>query len=173
MKLIKAIRDTDFMISLPNPVIRKERRASRAVVFDKDKNVALLNVTKNNYHKLPGGGIEEGESIDAALRRELLEEIGCAVENVRELGIIEEYRGKFELHQISYCFIADLSGEKGEPNFDEGEIEDGFKPEWLSLEDAIRTLEGETGVEDYEGKFIRVRDLALLEEARDLLAGIN
>jgi 8-oxo-dGTP pyrophosphatase MutT (NUDIX family) len=166
MNLIKTIRDKDIGVDSPVPSnYVKRREASRAIVFDKEKNIALLNVTKKNFHKLPGGGIEEGEDVEAALRREVLEEIGCSIENIRELGIVEEYRGKFELHQISYCFLADIRGEKGSPSFEGDEIEDGFQPVWVNFKDAIKTLEGEVNVEDYEGKFIHLRDLTLLREA--------
>ena len=165
MKILKVIKDTDLGLISPTPTAYKERKASRAIVFDKDKNVALLHATKKYFHKLPGGGIEAGEHIADALARELLEEIGCSVDNIRELGVIEEYRNKFELHQTSYCFLADLIGEKGTPKFEEDEIEDGFEPVWMSLEDAIKTLDSEVSVEDYEGKFIRLRDITFLQEA--------
>ncbi len=39
-----------------------------------------------------GRGIEEGEDNIEALKRECMEEIGCTITNVRELGVIEEYR---------------------------------------------------------------------------------
>ncbi len=164
MQILKTIKDEDFGLSNPTPKNYRERIASRAIVFDKDKNIALPYVTKKNFHKLPGGGVEEGETITEALTRELLEEIGCSVNNVRELGIIEEYRNKFNLHQISYCFIADIVGEKGIPNLVGDEIVDGFEPVWMSVSDAIKTLESEINVEDYEGKFIRLRDLTLLQK---------
>ena len=82
------------------------------------------------------------------------------------MGIIEEYRNKFRLHQISYCFIADLSGGKGAPNFEQGKIRDGFEPAWLNISLAIKILENESGVKDYEGKFIWLRDLTFLKEAK-------
>ena len=140
MKIIKIIRDNDFGLNIPDPQTHEERSAAREIVFDSEKRVALLHATKKSYHKLPGGGIEEGEDTETALKRELLEEIGCLVENIRELGIIEEYRNDLKLHQVSYCFIADLVGEKGETNLEEGKIADGFEPEWMSLSDATRTL---------------------------------
>jgi ADP-ribose pyrophosphatase YjhB (NUDIX family) len=165
MKNLKTIKDSDFGLNHPAPAVYKEREASRAIVFDMDGNIALLHATKKHFHKLPGGGIEHGEDIAAALERELLEEIGCRANNVRELGSIEEYRNKFELHQVSYCFLANLSGDKGTPNLEEDEVADGFEPVWMSLEDAIKTLKSEADVEDYEGKFIQQRDLTFLQEA--------
>jgi ADP-ribose pyrophosphatase YjhB (NUDIX family) len=164
MKLLLTIRDGDFAPEDPAPSRYKERRASRAVVFDADRKVALLHAAKLNYHKLPGGGIEAGENIEAALRREIREEIGCDVANIRELGCIEEYRNKFEIHQLSYCFLADVRGGKGTPHLEEDEIAEGFETVWLDIRTAISTLENDD-IEDYKGKFIRTRDLAFLKAA--------
>lgn len=166
MKLIKTIRDSDIGGGFPDCPVVQERRASRAVVFDVDGNVALLHASKKNFHKLPGGGIEAGEDIETALRREVSEEIGCSVKNLRELGIVEEFRNQWALHQISYCFLADLDGEKGLPHLEEDEIADGFETVWVGIDEAIKILESEAPVEDYEGKFIQLRDLTLLREAK-------
>ena len=165
MEIIETIKDADLGLPFADGGVYQERRASRAVVFDEDGKIALLYAAKKHFHKLPGGGIEGTESIEEALRREVSEEIGCTIRNIRELGIVEEFRNKFMLHQLSYCFLADLAGEKGVPHFEPSEIEDGFVPVWLDIEEAIRTLEGETDIEDYEGKFVRVRDLAFLQKA--------
>lgn len=169
MEILRTIVDADIGSDVGRPATLEERRASRAIVFDADGNVALLHATRKHYHKLPGGGIEAGEGIHEALRRETLEEIGCHITNIRDLGIIEEYRNKLSLHQISYCFIADVLGEKGEPHLEEGEIADGFDPVWMDLESAIQTLEAEDSIENYEGRFIRLRDLTFLKEAKKLL----
>jgi 8-oxo-dGTP diphosphatase len=166
MQVLKTIRDANFGEDVPSPERYETRGAGRAIVFDADRNIALLHVTKEHYHKLPGGGIEEGEDPIAAMRREVLEEIGCEVENIKELGIIEEYRNKMGLHQTSYCYVADLVGEKGRPHFEEGEIALGFEIEWMTIEDAIKTLESETDVEEWEGKFIVLRDLTFVRAAR-------
>jgi len=164
--IFKTIQDSDIGSTDPVPEKYVERKAARAIVFDGDGKVALFHATKKHYHKLPGGGVEAGEDIETALRRELQEEIGCEVDSIREVGMIEEYRNRFELHQLSYCFTANVIGEKGTPHLEEGEIAEGFVTEWMDLDTAIETLENEKGVEDYQGKFIQARDLLFLKKAR-------
>ena len=172
MEVLKIIRDADIGVAGPIPAAYRERIAARAVVFDANGEIALQHMTKQDYHKLPGGGVEEGESVEAGLARELAEEIGCTVGNVRELGIIEEFRDERELHHISYCFAADVTGEKSAPNPDEGEVAAGAEAVWLGLEDAIRTLEEEGArVGEYSAKFTSLRDLTLLKEARKTRGG--
>jgi len=168
MQILKTITDLDLGIEPVKSTITRERCASRAVVFDKDNNVALLDATLKNYHKLPGGGIEENEDFTQALKRECKEEIGCYVEVTSEIGIVEEYASRSGFHQLSYCFIAKVIGEKGVSTLEDDETADGFKTIWLSLDEAIKILANETGV--YEGKFIQLRDLSILQEAKRIIS---
>ncbi len=90
----------------------RTRQAARAILFDGQK-IALLHVTKLNYHKLPGGGVESGEDIETALKRECLEEVGTEIEVGKEIGSIVEYRGQFNLVQTSHCLVVRVLGNKG------------------------------------------------------------
>jgi 8-oxo-dGTP diphosphatase len=61
------------------------RRAVRAVVLDEDDRVLLCRLAIPEpagtvVWVTPGGGVERGETPFAALRRELLEEVGLAVD---------------------------------------------------------------------------------------------
>lgn len=113
------------------------RGAVRAVVLDKAKKIALLNVAKHNYHKLPGGGIEAGEDEITALKRECLEETGCQIEVSSEIGSILEYKDQWQVKQESFCYLAKVIGQKQQPEFTEEELVDGFKLLWVDLKTAI------------------------------------
>jgi 8-oxo-dGTP pyrophosphatase MutT (NUDIX family) len=76
------------------PVVRK---AVRALVYDAEGRVLLVQyqrpVDAETWWGTPGGGIDPGESHEAALRRELLEEVGLAT---YELGPqVFEHVGEF------------------------------------------------------------------------------
>jgi 8-oxo-dGTP diphosphatase len=144
------------------------RRAARAVVFDEKDCVALLPVSKHNYYKLPGGGIEEGEDIPEAVKRECLEEIGCEIEIVQEIGEIHEFRPKNKFKQTSYCYIAKTSGAKGEPAFTESEQRQGFlMPVWVPIAEAIGLVENNTP-DNYNGPYIVKRDGTFLKKAQSI-----
>lgn len=166
MKLLAVIRDEDVGLISKKSGLTKKRSAARTILI-KGKTIALLNVTKDKHHKLPGGGLEGREKIKEALYREILEETGCKIKIIGEVGKIMEYRSLFDLIQTSFCYIATVVKE-GKPQFDEGERKAGFKLEWIGMNSAMKLLKKEKPA-TYDGKFIIIRDLKFIEAAKKLI----
>jgi len=117
---------------------------------------------------LPGGAVEGDESLEEALGRETLEEVGCDCEVIAELGIVKEYINQYKKLNISNSFLAKVKGPIGAPSFTDHEIEYGFKLKWISLDEAIDLVKnGE--YRTYRGKFIRIRDSVILEKAKEAI----
>lgn len=171
MKNILTIHEQDIVPAVQqvdkNNYDYRKREAARAIVLDNTGRVALLHVGLDEYHKLPGGGIEEGEDIQTALERELQEEIGCKAKVTGEVGEIVEFRDEGKLQQTSYCFMARQIGEKGLPDFTEKELREQFAIVWAeSLESAVALVRNDMP-KSYAGKFIQKRDLQFLKTAQE------
>lgn len=137
------------------------RRAARGVVINNNGQVGLLHVQKLGYYKLPGGGIEHGESEKQAFVRECREELGAKVEIEQEIGQVIEYRQRFLLQQISFCYLAKVVGETFAPEYTEEELSEDFTIVWVSPQKALQLVSlGETS--DYEGQYIEERDTCVL-----------
>src|SRR5581483_4905798 len=146
MKNLLTIREQDIVSDSPeiDTSTFRKRGAARAVLFDDKGQVYLLNVSTHGYHKLPGGGIDEGEDIKQALERELMEEVGCKAEILADLGTVIEYRNYDDggLEQTSYCYLAKQVGEQFASALEEGELAEGmFEVKAQNIDDAIALLQ--------------------------------
>lgn len=99
-------------------------------------------VKKQAFLRPLGGHVEFGERGEETIKREMQEELGCGVQNVRFLSVIENlftYRGKRE-HEIILVYEGDLAdtsfNTKDRFMFREGERE--VEAGWFSKEDAVR-----------------------------------
>ena len=82
---------------------------ARAVITSRGR-ILLCRQKTEDYHFLPGGHVEFGESIEKALARELKEETGINVKKSRFLGIVENQfgKGKSKHHEINFIYKVTL-----------------------------------------------------------------
>lgn len=128
--------------------------------------MALLHVSKKGYHKLPGGGIDEGEDIYEALSREAKEEAGVEIEIFAEVGRIVEYWDQNQQLQTSDCYAARQLGEQGTNALTNEEVEQGFQIVWAKdIDTAIAHVQADQS-DTYDGSHIKPRDLLFLQTAK-------
>ena len=176
MEAFKIITDEDF--GLENKPMEKphKRLAARGVIVNDDGLIAILNKQKKNEYKRVGGGIDEGESPEEAFKREVSEEAGAKIDNIRLIGTIEERKSHDNFCQTSYVFVADAVSVE-EPNYTQKEIDEGSRTLWMSVDDAmaaIRDCEDKLVASDYESvyhtKFIVRRDYEILKYYKEQVA---
>ena len=104
-----------------------------AAIIIKDGKVILIRRVKNGqeYYVFPGGALEEGETLEEAITRELKEELGIDIESNKLVFQIVN-RGVEE----SYFLVKEFSGN---PQWQESEKftkDNQYYPVWIDIEDA-------------------------------------
>ena len=87
----------------------KKRKSARGIIL-KDDNIILIHRIKENkeYYVYPGGGVEEGETNEQCVSREIKQELGIEIKILKYLYRLEEEKS------IEYYFLCEyLSGEIG------------------------------------------------------------
>ena len=128
------------------------RNAAKAIILDHGR--ILVNRNQNTlgdmcyglqngdvYYDLPGGGQNQYETLEDAVRRECLEETGHVVRVERLCAIFEEishnerFRAQYEqyAHKVHFVFLCRLTGERGALS---AEMDlDMLGSEWIRVED--------------------------------------
>ncbi len=145
------------------------RLAARAVVRNHAGLIALSYVGKYDLYSLPGGGMEDGEAPEEALRREIREETGCTCGSITPLGVVYENRGSQNFVQQSYYFLVEADREGQELELTEKEKQNGTQVWWVTLEEAYRLIDTQDVTMDNR-KFVRARDLAARDAYRRRLS---
>ena len=101
-------------------------------------NKILLSKQWDGYD-FPGGGIEKGERIERALKREVYEEVGVKIDGVNLIECTDDFylsKNDKVLHSILMFYVIDkFSGEPTIDNIDKTELSyiSGF--EWVKIDD--------------------------------------
>jgi 8-oxo-dGTP diphosphatase len=167
MELIKELRESDIIKEGKDEFETNYsvRKSSRGVIVNQENKIALIFVSSEGYYKLPGGDREAGEDKFITFNREVLEETGCEVDIIKELGLIIEYRNKMKELKFSYCFVGRVKEDTGTLALTKKEVERGFQLKWVGIDEAINLVKN-SQPKSYAGMFVRYRDLIILSKAR-------
>ena len=105
------------------------RKGTVRGIIVKDNKVAVIKRIKEKegkirtYYVLPGGGVEEGETLEKAMHREAKEELGI---EIHIKGILYKFVNMGDLNHFMLCEITD------------GEFGTGTGPEFTSKEYSSR-----------------------------------
>jgi len=167
MNLICELTDK-IVLGLDGMSSQPPRLTARGILKNKDGLYAVMYAGKFNLHSLPGGGVENGEDVLTALRREILEETGCTCEHIEELGIVTENRAHQDFTTRAYYYIVTTDHEAAPIHLTEDELASKTMIQWHPLEEVIRLISEPVHTTN-QRKFLQARDMAALREYMSLL----
>ena len=139
------------------------RITARAIVKNQDGLYAVMYADKFKLHRLPGGGVEDGEDVLTALRREVYEETGCVCDEIQELGIVAENRASLDYTQINHYFVVTTTHAPGENHLTEAEQNSRTILKWVTWDEMVRII-NEQEFDRVQGKYLKARDVVALRE---------
>lgn len=111
----------------------KTREGCRAIIVQ-DGKILLTHELNSGWWLIPGGGLEEGETPEGCVVREVEEETGYLVRPLRRFLFLCEYYEEYRYP--GYFFICEVTG-TGQMKLTDAEKRHGVQPEWIPLQDAI------------------------------------
>ena len=107
--------------------IDHDRNIARAIVYDENGYFYFVRAKRDDDFgkatliETAGGGVEEGEDLIAAIKRELKEELGAEVEVVCKIGVVSDYYNLIHRHNINNYYLCRVNS-FGDKNLTEDEI---------------------------------------------------
>ena len=152
-----------------------DRTIVRAIVVDDEGFFYFVRAVRNDDFgeatliETSGGGVEPGENLDEAIKRELREELGAEVEIMCRIGVVSDFYNLIRRHNINNYYLCKVTG-FGEKNLTQDEVECYH----LST---LKLLYGEA-VDEYEkcswsrlGRLVAQREVPILKRGKEILEG--
>ena len=165
-----ALTDRDFGFVAPPEVQQGRQFSVRVILFDETGRICVVKSLKNGYIQVPGGGVEPGETLEMAAKRETREETGIELTDLKPLGYGTElmFGG---LERWVYVFEAKAARFLG-TQYTPDEKEEEFEPSWMPMDMAEGILEmkeqefrvAPPEQRSYRGSFANRRDLMILQD---------
>lgn len=163
------LRDEEW----PFDGITHDRQIVRAILFDDEGYFYFVHVDRDDdfgraaYIETAGGGVEDGENLEIAIRRELGEELGASVEVVCKIGVVSDYYNLIHRHNINNYYLC-RAVSFGKTHMTEDEIH-SFHLSTLKLTYDEAVAEYERCTETPIGRIVCNRELPILKRAKEIL----
>lgn len=133
--------------------IRKEdagldnhRVACRAII-KKDNLYLMVHVKKMDIFTFPGGGLEEKETLEECVAREVLEETGIKVKVIEKKVTVVEYF--IESVWTNHYFVCEYINGDAESALTEEEVRLGLEVVWKSFDEILDIFENHETLHKY------------------------
>lgn len=163
------LQDTEW----PFTYTDHDREIVRAIVVDADGYFYFNRLERDDMFchgtviETAGGGVETGEKLLAAIRRELREELGAEVEILAEIGTVSDYYNLIHRHNINHFYLC-RAVSFGETAMTEAEV-NTFHLSTLKLTYDEALAEYERCCDGPLGRLIAARELPILRRAKEML----
>lgn len=159
----------------PLTTIDHDRNIVRAIVVDDEGYYYFVSQIRNDDFgcgrciETSGGGVEAGEDLETAIRRELREELGADVDVICRIGVVSDYYNLINRHNINNYYLCRAKS-FGETDLTQQELEDYHLTTLkLTYEEAV--AEYEECRKTPLGRLIANRELPVLIRAKEILGG--
>ena len=145
----------------------------RAIVFDDEGYFHFVRAERDDEFgrakliETSGGGVEEGEDLTAAIKRELREEVGVEADVICKLGVVSDYYNLIHRHNLNNYFLC-RAVSFGERHLTRDEVE-CFHLSTLRLTYDEAVCEYGKRRETRLGRLIANRELPILRKAEEIM----
>ena len=167
------LQDTEWQ----QEYIDHDRNIARAIVYDENGMFYFVRAERDDDFgkatliETAGGGVEIGEELLTAIKRELKEELGVIVDVVCKIGIVSDYYNLTHRHNINNYFLCKIKS-FGEKHLTQDEIE-SFHLSTLKMTYKEAVMEYENRKSTRLGTLVANRELPVLHRAKEIIDGIN